>query len=147
MTSSLSQIAIHQLRARGGRMTAQRQLILDILEELEGHPTAEDIYRTVRENDPTIHISTVYRTLHWLEEQGLVNPRLFQEDRRQLRFDQAGCLDHHHFRCLVCNEIVEFAEPLVDQIKLSFEMESGAQVSNASLVLYGECSHCRDQHA
>jgi len=147
MTSSLSQLAIHHLHARGGRMTTQRQVILDALENLEGHPTAEDIYLAVRGSDPTVHISTVYRTLTWLGEQGLVNPRWFQEDRRQQRFDQAGCLDHHHFRCLVCNEIIEFAEPLVDQIKLTFEMESGAQVSNASLVLYGECPHCRDQHA
>jgi Fe2+ or Zn2+ uptake regulation protein len=146
MGSTLSQIAIQQIHARGGRMTAQRQLILDTLEKLEGHPTAEDIYLAVKGIDPSVHISTVYRTLNWLEEHGLVNPRWFQENRRQQRFDHAGSLDHHHFRCVICNQIIEFEEPLVDRIKSTFEMESGAQVNSAGLILYGVCSLCRSPH-
>jgi Fe2+ or Zn2+ uptake regulation protein len=127
-------------------MTTQRQLILDVLDSFEGHPTVEDIYLAAQSIESSIHLSTVYRTLNWLEEQGLVKPRWFQEDRRQQRSDPADSHDHHHFRCLSCGEIVEFTEPLVDRIKDTFEIESGAWVSHASLVLYGECPHCRNRN-
>ncbi len=74
MVNLVSQ-ASKALRANGGRMTAQRRLILETLDELGGHPTAEQVYNAVRQRVPTINPSTVYRTLSWLAEAGLVRPR------------------------------------------------------------------------
>ena len=61
------------LRAQGGRMTAQRRLILDLLQESDSHPTAEELYALARQSDPSLNLSTVYRTLNWLEERGFVS--------------------------------------------------------------------------
>ena len=126
-------------------MTAQRRLILEVLESYTDHPTAEEIYLRAQESDASLHLSTVYRTLRWLEEEGYVSPRWFDNERRQERFDMGlgGSHDHHHFRCRVCNQIVEFCEPLIEQIKSAYEAQNGGCVESATLTLYGVCANCR----
>jgi Fe2+ or Zn2+ uptake regulation protein len=140
--SLLNQVT-QKLRADGGRMTAQRRLILQVLESCDDHPTAEEIYERARQDDATLHLSTVYRTLRWLEEEGFVSPRWFEEDRRQERFDPVmDPEDHYHFRCHICNTIVEFPEPLIETIKAAYQIRFGGTVESATLTLYGVCQDC-----
>jgi Fur family transcriptional regulator, ferric uptake regulator len=54
------------VHSRGGRMTSQRKIILDSFRLANEHPTAEDIFRLARKHDPSLNLSTVYRTLRWL---------------------------------------------------------------------------------
>lgn len=133
-----------KLHADGGRMTAQRRLILEVLDQYTDHPTAEEVYLRARLRDETLHLSTVYRTLRWLEDNGYVNTRWFDGDRRQERFDTVTSSehDHYHFRCRHCNEIIEFPEPLVEQIKAHYEAVTGCRVDSAELNLYGVCMRC-----
>lgn len=132
-----------RLRAQGGRMTAQRRLILATLETLADHPTAEELYALVRQEDASLHLSTVYRTLRWLEQEDLVSARFFNEERRQERFDPAYPSEHHHFMCSDCRNVIEFDSGLVNQIKAEFARSSGAQVETASITLYGLCPDCQ----
>ncbi len=133
-----------RLRAEGGRMTSQRRLILEALLECPDHPTAEEIFEQVRMNDPSVHLSTVYRTLRWLEEEGFVSPRWFEDERRQERFDpvMADNREHDHFRCRVCNTIIEFSEPLMEEIKTAYLRQFGGRIENATLTFYGICQDC-----
>ena len=78
-----------RLHTRGGRMTTQRRLILDALDCLGGHPNAEQIFDLARNRDPGLNLSTVYRTLRWLEQEGLVSARHFDETGRHDHFDPA----------------------------------------------------------
>lgn len=134
-----------RLRAGNGRMTAQRRLILETLENCADHPTAEEIYARARQADGSLHLSTVYRTLHWLAEEGLVNPRWFEDERPQQHFDPVSedDGDHYHFRCQICNNIIEFSEPLMDAIKQSFQQRHGGRIESATLTLYGICRDCQ----
>lgn len=133
-----------KLRAEGGRMTSQRRAIVETLLDCPDHPTAEEIYARARKNDPSLHLSTVYRTLRWLEDEGFVSPRWFEDERRQERFDPVmdENNDHYHFRCRICNEIVEFQEPVISEIKEGYEAQFGGQVESATLTLYGVCQRC-----
>ena len=145
-SSSLLDQVTDRLRADGGRMTSQRKLILEALQDCPDHPTAEELYERVRESDPTLNLSTVYRTLRWLEEAGFVNPRWFEDERRRERFDpvdQPGSVqEHYHFRCKRCNRIVEFSSPLLAKIVQDYEQEYQAQVESSALTLYGICQDC-----
>lgn len=139
---TIYQDASERLRAQGGRMTNQRRLILQILDSVSGHPTAEELFDLVNECDPSLHLSTVYRTLRWLESEGLVSTRRFIEDNRQERFDPALPSEHHHFMCSRCKKVIEFDHPQVDEIRKQFEQNSGSHVRNASLTFYGLCEEC-----
>ena len=126
-------------------MTPQRLLILQILESLTSHPTAEELYHLAHQKDASLNLSTVYRTLRWLEQEDLVSARVFREERRQERFDPAYPSDHHHFMCTQCKTVIEFDTLLFDQIKTQFERSSSVYVQTGTIVLYGLCKRCLNQ--
>jgi Fe2+ or Zn2+ uptake regulation protein len=133
------------LRATGGRMTAQRRLILETLETLAGHPTAEEVYAQVRERDATLNPSTVYRTLAWLENAGLVSHCHLDsgpDGEHSERYDPAVSVEHHHFVCTACGRVIEFESPRIEEIKAEFAGQRGGRVERAALTLYGVCREC-----
>jgi Fe2+ or Zn2+ uptake regulation protein len=134
---------IAQLRSQGGRLTVQRKLILDTLESFSGHPTAEEIYAIAKQKAPKLHLSTVYRTIRWLEQEGRVSARRFEEDNGQERFDYTP-FEHHHFQCSECKSVIEFESPLMDEVIKNFEDQTGVFVETASLILYGKCINCSE---
>jgi Fur family transcriptional regulator, ferric uptake regulator len=60
------------LRARGKRITSQRALLLQLIQESGAHLDAEELYRRAQRRDPRINLTTVYRTLNLLKESGLI---------------------------------------------------------------------------
>lgn len=147
--SELVAQAAQALRESGGRMTAQRRAVLETLEEIGGHPTAEEIYAAARRRDVSINASTVYRTLSWLEQAGLLNPAWLGPDRcrRQEPFGGALPVEHHHFVCTLCGQVIEFAAPAIEDIKAAFAREHSAQIERAALTLYGVCAGCKQRIA
>lgn len=131
-----------RLQAQGGRMTTQRRLILKSLQTMDSHPTAEELHAVVVKKDPSLHLSTVYRTLRWLENEGLVKSHYFGEERQE-RFDPAQPSEHYHFVCTECKSVIEFDTLLVNAIKAQFELHSGAHVNTGNVILYGICASCR----
>jgi Fe2+ or Zn2+ uptake regulation protein len=132
----------HRIQAQGKRMTEQRRLILETLKTVQGHPTAEELYQLVKQRAPNLHLSTVYRTMRWLEEEGMVNSLWLDDERRQERFDTSYSNEHHHFVCTRCKQVVEFDSQDLLHIQDQYEQEHGVQVENASLVFYGLCQTC-----
>jgi len=144
--SELVSQASERLRSQGGRMTNQRRLLLSILDSLGEHPTAEELLLIAHKQDPDLNLSTVYRTLRWLEAENLVSARLFAEERRQERFDAALPSEHHHFMCTRCKNVIEFDTDLLVDIKSQFQDSSGASVRTGSIVLYGLCPKCHREN-
>jgi len=136
------------VHAQGGRMTPQRRLILDLLQSDPSHPTADELFLLAKRIDPSLNLSTVYRTLNWLEEQGFVNPRRFDDNHTHKHFDPvlSETSDCHHFHCRRCDRVLEFSapsvNPLIQQIETEFSHQYGLQVEGVSLVLYGLCQTC-----
>lgn len=145
--TDLLERASARVRAAGGRMTGQRRLILETLTALPAHPTAEEVHARAARRDPTLNLTTVYRTLHWLEAQGLVEPRRFRGHGRHDHFDLAGAHGHHHFLCTQCQRVLEFDEPQVEAVARSYARRQAVKVHDASLVLYGLCAECAARRA
>lgn len=144
----LTERALQRLQVQQGRVTEQRRLILEALETFAAHPTAEELFRRVQRSAPTVNLSTVYRTLRWLQREGLVSGRVFSERERQERFDAQLPEQHQHFVCRRCKRIIEFeAAPTLEGLILDFEGSSGAQVERAGLVFHGLCAGCRGREA
>lgn len=140
----LAQQAATALRSQGGRMTAQRRLILETLERLGGHPNAEQVYLAVQQQDARIHPSTVYRTLGWLADQGLVSARHLDGGRgdRCEHYDPVTPTEHHHFVCTACEQVSEFDWPMAEVKRLVAD-RFDASVTRASVTVYGLCARCR----
>jgi Fur family ferric uptake transcriptional regulator len=71
------QVFMEYLQERKLKLTPHRQLILEIFLGNEGHRSVEDIYRVVREKDPRVGYTTVYRTMKILADCGLAREMIW----------------------------------------------------------------------
>ena len=65
------EVFVKHIQKKGLKRTAQRDLILEVFLQTEGHMSGEDLYRLVQAQDPSVGQTTVYRTLRLLTEAGL----------------------------------------------------------------------------
>ena len=128
-----------ELRARGYRLTPQRQLVLEAVGEL-GHGTPEEIATAVRRTASGVNISTVYRTLELLEELGLV--RHTHLGHGAPTYSVAGDDDHVHLVCRDCDAVEEAATDLVADVVARLAQEKGFAVDVGHVALFGRCRQC-----
>lgn len=119
----------------GLKMTGQRRIILQVLEEAVDHPSVESVYERAREIDASISIATVYRTLNLLDELDLVIKHEFQEGyaRYEVNWDH-----HHHLVDLETGEVVEFQNDELEILKEKIARELGYKLIDHRLELYGK---------
>ena len=127
------------LRARGLRLTAQRQLILEAVRGL-GHATPEQVHGAVREVAAGINITTVYRTLELLEELGLVSHTHLSHGSPT--FHAIGEEQHVHLVCRVCGAVDEVEPALLAPVAAQLEGQRGFLVDIGHVALFGVCAHC-----
>src|SRR5690349_17867711 len=128
-----------ELRARGYRLTPQRQLVLEAVGTL-GHATPEEIVATVRKTASGVNISTVYRTLELLEELGLV--RHTHLGHGAPTYSVAGDDDHVHLVCRDCGAVQEASRELVGGTVEALRAELGFRVDIGHFGLFGTCREC-----
>ena len=130
------------VRSRGWKLTRQRELILEILENSRGHLDAEMVFSKAKEQDRRIGFATVYRTLALLKQLGLVEEHSLGEDHGH--FEAADkAKPHFHFTCIKCGKIVEFESPQVLRLAKSMCEEKGFRVVEVHLHFSGYCRQCR----
>ncbi|MBX6755081.1 MAG: transcriptional repressor [Thermorudis peleae] len=142
--NQLTQLVIAALRGAGQRVTRQRLLILEALARLGGHRTADEVYAVVHPQDPTIHRSTVYRTLEFGVRLGLVTATNW-ENKRVFEFVHAR--GHHHLHCLQCGRIIELDDALLKPLRDALAEQYGFQAQLDHLVITGRCRICQAAHA
>ena len=81
------------------RNTIQRSLVLEAVNKLKCHATADEIYQEVTREHPNISKGTVYRNLNQLSDSGEI--RKIETPGGADRFDHR-CHDHYHVKCLRC---------------------------------------------
>lgn len=128
------------LRARGYRLTPQRELVLDAVKTL-GHATPDEIADRVRATARGVNISTVYRTLELLEELGLVvHTHLGHGAPTYHAADEA---DHLHLVCRECGGVAEVAPAVLDSAAQQIAADHGFTVDAAHFAIFGVCAACR----
>jgi len=130
-----------QLRARGYRLTPQRQLVLEAVGEL-GHGTPEEIAGAVRRTASGVNISTVYRTLELLEELGLVQHTHLGHGAPTYSIPSDD--DHVHLVCRDCGGIEEMESSVVDDVVRRLSAERGFTVDVGHFAVFGRCRGCAD---
>jgi Fur family ferric uptake transcriptional regulator len=131
---------VELLRERGQRMTPQRQLILEAVQQLEGHISAEAVHARVAARFPQVNISTVYRTLELLQELGLVTHTHFDDGVAQYHRADQGV--HQHLVCRQCGSEQELGLELLEPLGLELRRRHGFQADLAHFALVGLCRAC-----
>ncbi|MCA1443377.1 transcriptional repressor [Ensifer sp. IC4062] len=128
------------LRDGGVRVTRQRAAILKILAEAEDHPDASELHRRAKEIDATVSLSTVYRTLSALEQQGVVQRHAFEN--ATARFETADAPHHDHLIDIDTGAVIEFRSDEIEQLQAEIAAELGYDLVRHRLELY-----CRKRKA
>jgi Fur family ferric uptake transcriptional regulator len=117
-------------------------MILEAVEQADGHISAEDIYTQVRARYPYMSISTVYRTLELLEKLGLVIKTDFGEGR--VRYHPADKGHHHHLVCQRCGAIIDIDESTLARLQDVLLARYNFSASLRHIAIFGLCENCRD---
>ena len=130
------------LRKHGFRLTAPRAAVVETLAGSRKALSAAEIYDFAREEYPSLGLVSVYRTLEVLEELGLIQ-RVHLESGCHTYI--AGFSGHQHLLiCHSCGGTVFFEGDNLQQLIERVTAESGYQVDDHWLQLFGKCPQCRD---
>lgn len=136
MTCNPAHLA-EQIREKGFRLTRQRSAILDVLHTSGEHLTRTEIFAHIA---PALTEPTVYRTLDFLVEQGLV--RVTHTGNGRLEYELARH-PHHHLRCQECGAELELAEKEMQPVFEQLENATGYRLTENHITLLGICPNCK----
>ena len=139
MTASGNHDLHETLRAKGYRITPQRQLVLEAVERLR-HGTPEEILAEVQRTATGVNLSTIYRNLEVLEEVGLVTHAHIGHGAPT--YHAVDDHVHIHLVCDRCGAVesidASIAEGFLDQVRTS----TGFVTDISHVALHGLCSRC-----
>ncbi len=124
------------------KVTPQRVAIYRELMTSDAHPSAESMYRRIREAYPNISFDTVNRTLLTFAEIGVVD--VVEGWGQPKRYDPNTQV-HHHVHCVRCGRIEDFEWGGYDSLKVPPAIGRRFQVTERKVVLAGVCRDCKDK--
>ncbi len=122
------------------KLTHQRRLVLETLQQSQEHLDAYELYQLVKKKDPKISQATIYRTLALLKEMGLVSEQRLGEEHGH--FEIMRQTPHYHFTCQQCGCVIEFELPELDEAVQRIAEQRGLHISHVQLMLEGLCDRC-----
>ena len=132
----------NRLRERERRITGPRQAVLEILRR-HSHPlTNKEIFAALPKG--LCDLVTVYRSMHLLEELGMV--KRFDFGDGVARFELVGEGDdghHHHLVCVRCSRVVEIEECFPAKIEDEIAARNGFKAITHTLEFFGVCPRCQ----
>jgi Fur family ferric uptake transcriptional regulator len=136
---------------RGLRITEPRELVMDILSQTDEHLTATDIYIKAHALNPTIGLTTVYRTLEIFLEMGIVQKFEFGENKA--RYELINSSDskqhHHHLVCRHCKAIIDYFDFIEEEIEFiektqkKLSRKYNFEINDHVISFYGVCEKCK----
>ena len=122
--------------------TKQRKAVLEVIRESDQHLTANDVFERARRLLPGISFATVYNSLRYLKQEGMIGEVRFDTDAT--RYDRK-LTRHDHAICNACGKIVDLDLPVPPEILKKAARLSKFEPESIELILRGSCPDCR-QH-
>jgi Fur family ferric uptake transcriptional regulator len=133
-----------QLAARGVRITAQRRLLVGIIQDSPRHLDAAGLLEMARKRDAEIDRATVYRTIALLKGHGLIDELdLMHIEGEKHYYEAKTSRDHCHMACFRCGAIMEYVSSSFEKLKAEMAAQSGFQIRVVRLEVGGVCRRCR----
>jgi Fur family ferric uptake transcriptional regulator len=121
-------------RAKGLRITGPRRVIARVLGEAQDHPDVVELHRRAEKIDRGISLSTVYRTLKLLENEGIIERLEFRGERS--RYERASREHHDHLINLDTGAVIEFRSEEIEALQTEVARRLGFRLVSHRLELY-----------
>jgi Fur family transcriptional regulator, peroxide stress response regulator len=121
-------------------VTHQRQVLYEVMQGMEGHPSPEEVYARVKKKVPSISMATVYKNIHLFVESGVF--RKMSLHHGSLRVEMNDEL-HHHLVCSKCKMICDIGEKELGLVAKRSRLPGGFLVERYSVDVIGLCAKCQ----
>lgn len=135
-------MTVQEIKKAGLKITLPRLKVLQILENVSKHHlSAETIHQSIVKSGEDIALATIYRVLTQFEAAGLVSRLSFEGGHSVFELTQGK--HHDHLVCVKCGKIEEFADEIIEKHQQLIAEQSGFQITDHCLNIYGICSDCQ----
>ena len=124
------------------RNTIQRSLVLEAVNKLHCHASADEVYDEIKKEHPTISRATVYRNLNLLAEMGQI--RRLELPGGADRFDHI-CTNHCHIKCRVCGHLFDVDMDFVNGLERGIRDAHGFDFNGYDILFHGVCPACKEE--
>jgi Fur family transcriptional regulator, peroxide stress response regulator len=142
----MSQVEHREFRelcaAAGIAVTHQRQILFEVLQEIPGHPSPEEVYVRVKHQIPSVSLATVYKNIHLFLESGIF--REVSLHHGSLRVE-TNLRPHHHLVCVVCKSIRDVDEEELGFVRRPGKLPGGFLAERFSVDILGRCASCQQK--
>ena len=129
------------------RHTAQADAVQGALIEAGGFRSAQDIYAQVRGGGASIGLSTVYRHLQGLAQDGVADVIITPDGETTYRYCRAQGTHHHHLVCRVCGRAEEVEDRAIARWAPAVAAQHGYTDVDHTVEVFGVCSACSAKQA
>ena len=129
------------LRQNGYKITPQRRLVIRAIISSEDHLTPADIYEKVRNEQPNIGLTTIYRTLEILAQLELICE--LHAGGICHSYTISTPQHHHHLICSNCGIVIDFTGYHLGKLEQSLSKQSGFRIDGHLLEFFGLCRTCQ----
>lgn len=139
---------LKHVSSAGIRLTRQRRLLIEILQQAEGHIDAATLLGLAKKQEPAIHRATVYRTLDLLKALRLIDELDLMHLEGEKHFYEAKTdSDHLHLACFECGAIIEYSSSMFERLKNEIARRNQFEIVVVRLEVGGLCKNCRQSTA
>ncbi|MGN1347133.1 MAG: Fur family transcriptional regulator [Eubacteriales bacterium] len=124
------------------RNTIQRSIVLETVNKLHSHATADEIYDEIKKEHPTISRATVYRNLKLLSDMGEI--RRLEIPGSADRFDHITG-NHCHVRCEKCGRVFDVDMEFVSGLESGIRDAHGFDFTGYDILFHGVCPECKEE--
>jgi Fur family ferric uptake transcriptional regulator len=134
---------LQAVQARGIRLTAQRRVLVEIIQDARAHLDAASLLALAKQRDVHIDRATVYRTIELLKKEQLIDELDLMHLNGEKHYYEARTeREHLHLACFGCGKIQELANGIFERLKDDVTRQSGFDIQVTRLEMGGYCRQC-----
>ena len=133
------------LATQGLKMTRTREAILDAVFATHSHFDVEDLHYMLRDERKDVSIATIYRTIPYLLQAGLIRRSMCDEQKEKYEHIY-GHPNHLHIHCIACDRLVEQSDPALERSLEEIADNNGFTIRDYMVSIKGLCSLCRNDN-
>jgi len=132
------------LKAKGLKLTKEREEIISEIEKIEGHFNPEELYIRMKNHCSKVSRASIYRTLHLLLECGFIE--VVERFDRHTHYEKVDTKKHHdHMICIKCGKIIEFFSPTLELLQEEICEKKNFKMLRHTLEIFGYCNNCKNK--
>ena len=125
------------------KMTLQRSVIADVINDSKDHPDVEKIYKRANKKNSKISIATVYRTVKLFEDANVIIKHDFKYGEEKARYEPITNWEHNHLIDIVSGKVIEFHNPGFEKLSNNIAEKLGYKIVGYKLELFALKEACK----